>query len=60
MDPFWPLEDLDDTLSLDPDETLFKGTIGISAGGLNSGGGLGGDCADVDRIREGRRAIWYE
>lgn len=29
----------------------------MSAGGLNSGGGVGGECADPDRIREGRRAI---
>jgi len=53
----WPPEDLDDVLLLESDDTVARGTRGMSAGGLNSGGGSGGDVADSDRTREGRRAV---
>jgi hypothetical protein len=56
-DSFWPLGEFGDIVSLEPDEPPERGNGGRSAGGLNSGGGIGGVCVDPDRTREGRRAI---
>jgi hypothetical protein len=48
--------DIGDAALLNIGETLLRGTGGDSAGGLNSGGGSGGESIDSDRTREGRRA----
>jgi len=49
-------DDNGDEALLNTGDTLLRGTVGDSAGGLNSGGGSGGESIDSDRTREGRRA----
>lgn len=49
-------DDNGDAVALDMGDTLCKGGTGVSAGGLNSGGGIGGVSVDSDLTREGRSA----